>query len=261
MEHLTPEHIAGQALGHLDPLTETQLAHLAACADCRSELDVLTRTATVAQGGNTQPPMMPAPQVWDRIMAEVAADRSGGTAPDPLASSRSNETSEASSAGSALEERHAPVGPRRVRSTRPRWAIALVAAGLGLVVGIGGTVLVDRVGERSEIVASAALDPLPGHTGRGTAELVRTSGATELRVQVESVTPSEDYRELWLINTDLKRMYSLGVLPTSGAGTYPVPAQLAGGLDGFTIVDVSVEPYDGNALHSRNSLVRGVLPT
>ena len=264
MEHLTPEHLAGQALGHPELLTEAQLAHLAGCPDCGSEVEVLARTATVARRGIAQPPMIPGPHVWERVMADVAADRSGGTAPDPLVPSPSPSSSTVANGPSASvlggPAPRASVGPRRARTTR-RWSAVLVAAGLGLLVGVGGTVLVDLISSRSEVVASASLEPLPGHTGRGTAELVRTSGATALRIKVESVTPSEDYRELWLINTDLKQMYSLGVLPTSGAGTYPVPPQLAGGLDGFSIVDVSVEPYDGNALHSRNSLVRGVLPT
>lgn len=264
MEHLTPEHLAGQALGHPELLTEAQLGHLASCPDCQSEVDVLARTATVARGGIAQPPMMPGPHVWERIAAEVADDRGAGHGADPLATRPSGGAPVPTSPVSPREQPALPPRagvPRRAVRTRPRWAMVLVAAGLGLVIGVGGTVLVDLIGGRSDVVASAALDPLPGHTGRGTAELIRTSGTTELRVQVESATPSEDYRELWLINTDLKRMYSLGVLPTSGTGTYPVPAQLDGGLDGFTIVDVSVEPYDGNALHSRNSLVRGVLPT
>ncbi len=63
-----------------------------------------------------------------------------------------------------------------------------------------------------------------------------------------------------MINNDGKRMYALGVLPTTGSGTYPVPAQLGDSLDGFTIVDVSIEPYDGNAAHSLKSQVRGSLP-
>jgi hypothetical protein len=55
-------------------------------------------------------------------------------------------------------------------------------------------------------------------------------------------------------------MYSLGVLPVGGAGAYVVPAGLDDSLDGFTIVDVSLEPYDGNAAHSLRSQVRGTLP-
>jgi anti-sigma-K factor RskA len=65
---------------------------------------------------------------------------------------------------------------------------------------------------------------------------------------------------VWLINSDGKRMYSLGVLPATGSGTYPLPGLLGDGLEGFTIVDVSIEPYDGNPEHSRDSQVRGTLP-
>ena len=83
---------------------------------------------------------------------------------------------------------------------------------------------------------------------------------TELRVRVDATSPTQEYRELWLINTDGKRMYAVGVLPPTGTGTYPIPPQLNGDLAGFTIVDVSIEPYDGNVEHSHNSLVRGTLP-
>ena len=79
-------------------------------------------------------------------------------------------------------------------------------------------------------------------------------------MSVESPLPQDRYREVWLINNDGKRMYSLGVLPPSGSGTYPLPAQLGDGLEGFTIVDVSIEQYDGNPEHSRDSQVRGSLP-
>jgi len=42
-----------------------------------------------------------------------------------------------------------------------------------------------------------------------------------------------------LINTDGKRMYSLGVLPGGGTSTF-VPTGLGDELDGFTIVDISL---------------------
>jgi anti-sigma-K factor RskA len=66
---------------------------------------------------------------------------------------------------------------------------------------------------------------------------------------------------VWLINTDGQRMYTLGVLPDDGRASYPLPPELAGQLQGFTTVDVSIEPYDGNPAHSRESQVRGILPT
>jgi hypothetical protein len=111
-----------------------------------------------------------------------------------------------------------------------------------------------------QVAASTALSALPGQTGHGTAELLRTPNDPELRVSVDGPQPADRYREVWLINSDGQRMYSLGVLPESGTATYPLPTLLANGLDGFTIVDVSIEPYDGNPEHSRNSQVRGSLP-
>ncbi|WP_405059560.1 anti-sigma factor [Kribbella sp. NBC_01505] len=64
----------------------------------------------------------------------------------------------------------------------------------------------------------------------------------------------------WLCGrpADGKRMVSLGVLnPTSG-GTFQVPGQIT--AQGYRIVDVSLEPDDGNPEHSHDSIIRGTLP-
>jgi anti-sigma-K factor RskA len=147
-----------------------------------------------------------------------------------------------------------PVARRR----RKWWPIVAAAAALGLVVGAGATVIINR--NDVAVAASTPLSALPGQTGHGTAELLRGGDDPELRVSVDAPSPVDRYREVWLINSDGKRMYSVGVLPEGGSGTYPLPTLLANGLDGFTIVDVSIEPYDGNPEHSRNSQVRGTLP-
>ena len=46
----------------------------------------------------------------------------------------------------------------------------------------------------------------------------------------------------------------------NGVRYLPAAGTARGGLEGFTIVDVSIEPYDGNPEHSRDSQVRGTLP-
>ena len=130
-----------------------------------------------------------------------------------------------------------------------------------MIVGVGATAVVNLIQtDDAQVLSSTALVALPGHSGEGTAELIRERDTTELRVRVESAAPQQEFREVWLINADGKRMYSLGVLSTAGTGTYPLPARLSGSLEGFNIVDVSVEPYDGNVAHSHNSQVRGTLP-
>ena len=245
MVHLNPERLADVALEASEPLDREELEHVHSCHECQSELDALRRTVVVLRLADPVPPLAPDHRVWDRIASEIATDTAVAerdrAEPEPV-------------------EHVQPHSVRPRRRARPRRASVLLAAAVGLVVGIGSTVVVDTLGNRSDVVSSTPLVALPGHTGSGTAELVRTGGVTELRVRVEATSPSQEYRELWLINTDGKRMYAVGVLPPTGTRTYPIPPQLNGDLAGFTIVDVSIEPYDGNAEHSHNSLVRGTLP-
>ena len=247
MTHLDPELLAGVALESLDIVDPVQLQHLTGCAECQAEVNAFQRVTHTLQRADLTPPAIPEHRVWERIAAHVAVDEPAvvpGPSPLPL----------------HAVDGPAPAPPLKAGRTRPGRRTVLLAAAVGLVVGIGSTVAVNQTNSRSEVVSSTPLVALPGQNGSGTAELVRRRGVTELHVQVKASSPDQAYRELWLINTDGKRMYSVGVLPPSGAGTYPIPPQLSGGLSGFTIVDVSIEPYDGNAEHSHNSLVRGSLP-
>jgi len=58
-----------------------------------------------------------------------------------------------------------------------------------------------------------------------------------------------------MIDTDVTRLVSLG--PVRADGTYDLPP----GLDPaqFPVVDVSVEPLDGDPTHSGDSVLRGEL--
>jgi hypothetical protein len=246
MTHLDPELLAGVVLESSETLEPDQRQHLTECAECQAEVSAFQRVAVTLQRAERTPRAIPGPRVWERIAAQVAVDEPAVPGPPPLPLHAVDEP--------------APAPRSKAGPTRPGRRTVLLAAAVGLVVGIGSTVAVNQTSGRSEIVSSTPLVALPGQNGSGTAELVRRRGVTELHVQVKASSPDQAYRELWLINTDGKRMYSVGVLPPSGAGTYPIPPQLSGGLSGFTIVDVSIEPYDGNAEHSHNSLVRGSLP-
>ena len=247
MVHLNPDRLAEAALEGPDLLSSEEAAHLHGCTVCQSELAELRRSADLVRNADRDSLQRPADRVWARVQADLAADPPDA-APEAVRP--------ASSAGA------------RFRTSRPRRAargarrgLVLLAAAAGLVVGIGGTIVAGQVGGTPDVVASTPLVALPGHSGAGTAELLRHDGTAELRVRVDSDTvPAQNYRELWLINTDGKRMYSIGVLPPSGRGTYPIPPQLGTDLAGFTIVDVSSEPPDGDARHSLDSVVRGTLP-
>ena len=98
---------------------------------------------------------------------------------------------------------------------------------VGLIIGAGVTTVAVR--DRVEVTSSTALEALPDKPA-GTAELVNDRGRPELRVQIHAPPTPDRYKEVWLINTDGQRMYTLGVLPDDGRATYPLPPELAGQL-------------------------------
>ena len=280
MVHVNSALLAGHALGQDDALDAADQEHLASCSHCRAELDQYRRVVTLGQGTQaSETPTPPLDRIWRSIQAELApTSATEGTAatktmladsvPPVTANDRpasdvpgNDETANDKpvSVVAASDETTDAGGEKPIAGRRRKWwPIVAAAAALGLVVGAGATVIINR--NDVQVAASTALSALPGQTGHGTAELLRTPNDPELRVSVDGPQPADRYREVWLINSDGQRMYSLGVLPESGTATYPLPTLLANGLDGFTIVDVSIEPYDGNPEHSRNSQVRGTLP-
>lgn len=261
MSHVGAERLAGQALGDADALTSDELDHLATCPACLGELDELRNVVTLSTDHLADyRPMTPGPHVWQAIDASLRTEAAGTSvdgAARPYANPQPVHDSDgpSGSASGASSRRTATSTPQR----RP--GVALLAAAVGLIVGLSGVLGYQSLRSAdATVLASTPLRALPGHTGTGNAELVQAAGTRLLRVELDAPPAGPDYRELWLINTDGERMYSLGVLPPSGAQSYPIPPELAAGLQGYTIVDVSIEPYDGNSAHSRNSLVRGSLP-
>lgn len=243
MTHLDRDRLADRALG-TDPLTMAEEKHLDNCAECREELAQLSRIAELSRQPEELVPV-PADAIWRSVQGQLASQE-----PAPA---RTEVAAEPSPTPPSVREL-----PRR--TPRPRsWFLAAAAAAVGLIIGIGVTTVAVR--DRVEVTSTTALEALPGHTGQGTAEIVRDQGRPELKVQIDAPLTPDRYREVWLINTDGQRMYPIGVLPDDGKATYPLPPALAEQLQGFTIVDVSIEPYDGNPAHSRESQVRGTLPT
>jgi anti-sigma-K factor RskA len=244
MTHLDPDRLADRALGADDPLTAAEEKHLNSCAECRDELAELNRIAELGRNPERiAPQLVPTEAMWQSIQVQLATQ-------SPATTEAAAEPAPSSPTVTEL--------PRR--TPRPRsWLLVAAAAVVGLIIGVGVTTVAVR--DRVEVTSSAALEALPGQTGQGTAELVSDQGRPELRVQIDAPPTPDRYREVWLINTDGQRMYTLGVLPDDGRASYPLPPELTGQLQGFTIVDVSIEPYDGNPAHSRESQVRGTLPT
>jgi anti-sigma-K factor RskA len=190
--------------------------------------------------------------VWQRIAAEAGLESSRPVAvPD----------SSADSPAEPIQARRlSPVEPvadpaaRSVVRRRAGWlaAAAVVGAALGTSATLGWQALHDN---EPTVVASATLQPLPAKHGSGTAEVETATSGRELSVRVQGAAPKGSFLEVWLMS-DPQHLISLGVMDEDAA-TFAVPAGID--LDTYKVVDVSIEPYDGNPAHSSDSLVRGTL--
>jgi hypothetical protein len=276
------------ALG--EPVCSTaDLAHIEECERCTDELTSLRDVVGLARTGGADALVAPAPQVWDRIAAELGlgggASGSLTTTPPPgpdtspsspsltTAAASSPPTTSASRGGSspagASAESSSTLPDSSVGSTsadvvaldsrRPRpgrWIAA--AAAVGLVVGGGATWWVTAQPDAATVIATAVLEPLPGWDASGSAVVETMSdGSRVLVVDLDKSESSDDgFREVWLLKPDVSGLVSVGTLD-GASGRFDLPAGLD--LEQFSVVDVSEEQFDGDPAHSGDSIVRGPL--
>lgn len=160
----------------------------------------------------------------------------------------------------ALSEEPADIRSLRPAADAPRRGrgpvVALVAAAVVLVVAGVTFALTRSSGDDGQVIASVRLAVL-GSAGDGRAELVERDGHHQLRVETSGleVSPGDGYLEVWLLDAGVTRFVSLGPLRTDGV--YDVPGDVD--LGEYPVVDVSVEPVDGDPAHSGRSVLRGEL--
>jgi hypothetical protein len=127
---------------------------------------------------------------------------------------------------------------------------------VGGVVG-AGAVAVTR-DDNGAVVAATPLDPLAAESASGRAEVRAANGTRSLQVDLRAPALSGEYYEVWLMQPDAMHMVPVGVVHR-GDTVLPLPDGLD--LGTYPVVDVSVEPLDGNPAHSGISVVRGQLRT
>jgi hypothetical protein len=230
-QHSDPDQLALRALGEDLPELDQ---HLAGCAECRRELDELR--AVVATAREVEPedqPVAPPPAVWEAVSAELGLR---GVA-----------------AGDELAARRMPTGRRR-----GALLLAAAAAVTGIAVGAAGALLLsgDDSTAPAQVVAQADLAALPEHQGSGSATVHTSDGERVLVVDVSDLTKGDGFYEVWLLDSEAQRLVSLGLLE-GDEGRFPLPEQVDVGE--YPVVDVSIEPTDGDPAHSGNSVVRGTL--
>jgi hypothetical protein len=251
VQHCTPEQLALAALR--EPLPADDATHLDSCGACRAEVaslrrvvDALAVPELAAPGAAVPPP----PGVW----AGIAAATGVATAPRP----RTPDAAPAVPRPAAVAP---PTAPAEVVPLRTRRARLLPAAAASLVVGVGigaGAVALGTGDDDGLAVAAAALDPLDDRGATGEARAVeRPDGSRVLELDLSAADPDDGFYEVWLIDEAVEDMYSLGVVRGGGEIALEVPPGVD--LGEFPVVDVSLEPLDGDPLHSGVSVARGVL--
>ena len=167
--------------------------------------------------------------------------------------------------GEEPEGRVVPLEPRR-RRVRPMVlsgaaAVALVIAGVAAYVATRD--------DPAAVVASATLaydpdafDPLGAQAAAGAELLIRNGRHQVQLVDAELPAPEAGADlEAWLIRPDdqgnVADLVSLGLVDPADPGSLAVPPGYDPSL--YTVVDISVEPRDGDPAHSGRSILRGIL--
>jgi hypothetical protein len=232
LAHAEPQELAALAIDPDDVEPDIR-AHVASCDECGSRVAMLTGARNAAG----EAALVPAPPgVRDRVLVEALG---GEVAP--------------------LRRSTDVRGSQRARRVAvPLWAAGL-AAGVALVAGLGlGQVLVgDDTGSDETVIASTNLTTVEGTAARGVARLLESGSTLTLHVEARDLGDERALREVWLLNVDGTRMVSVGLLPVGEESDFGVPARLF--EEGYRIVDISVEPDDGDPTHSGVSVARGEL--
>lgn len=213
--------------------------------------------AILREGRQELPTERPSDDVWAAIAAEVDSDHgapSPGSEPDPAngggePDARSQPDPDEAVVGVESEE------VRSIRSARSWGRRAALLTAVAAAVALIAVPLYLALGDDGVTTRRAELAALGGFAGGGEAELDDHT----LRVELEGAEPLEGaFYELWLLDLEggeVKDLRSLGRV--EAGGSFIVPDDVD--LERFDVVDVSVEPDDGNPDHSGDSILRGGL--
>lgn len=250
MQHLPTDALAALALGESDARAE----HLDSCAQCRAELTALRATADRMRAAHVAPIEPPA-GVWDRILADIAPEGAAAAAGAQATSAAPTAEPDAASAAARM-----PAGDLVRRRRRRFSAGALLAACAGsavLAASLAVLIVTQSTGApRSTDLANAALEPLTTAVSPARAEVIERDGQRLLVVDADALPTVDGYLDVWLLDADAQQMVSLGVMDATST-ELALPAELD--LAAFPVVDVSIEPYDGDPTHSGDSIWRGAL--
>ncbi|MDQ2750962.1 MAG: anti-sigma factor [Pseudonocardiales bacterium] len=212
-------------------------AHLRTCEDCQQELV----SAVVAHASLTSA---------QRFAPEIVA---GSSQEHATASFDSATLPDLSAIFAQVREEAEQVARPVRRSRRPLYAVAAIAA--GIVIGTGGTALIQNLGDHNTPAGrSVALDAFQSGTASAKAT-VRTNGQMQLNAASLPKLDTQHRYEVWLTNKARSQMQPIGWIDTDGKATLTVPANL---MSRYNAIEVSVQDVDAATYtYSGTSVLRG----
>ncbi len=238
MQHPSEDDLALVALG--EPVVDVS-QHVASCPHCDAELKALTATVHTARRADLSLPSPPPQAVWERIADELGVDPSLEVA-----------------APASVQD--AGAGSSR-RTTRRPWRGRALAGAL-TVVGVAAAGLLVLGLLDPPLFGDPVATPLAALDGSGASGdvlLADDRDERSLLVETAGLPRPDGFYEVWLLDVDGERLVALGALDASGQGRLTVPDGVE--IAEYPVVDVSLEPDDGDPGHSGNSILRGDLPT
>ncbi|WP_147981947.1 anti-sigma factor [Streptomyces sp. MS191] len=240
MKHTDEETLAMMALG--EETEPSASLHLYECDQCRGEFEALRRVVTTMSTTDDADGdlLTPSEAVWDSIATELHLS----VTPDPSAPH--------DDAATISSSRPKPL--QRLR--RSTVALAACAALFGAASGSAITWWVTQTNSstRQTSADGKRLESLRS-TSAGYASLDDRSGSRSLNITVKDLPRTSGYFEVWLMDRTHTKLVSMGVLGPDGHATLPIPDNID--LREYSVVDVSVQPYNGKPDHSGDSIVRG----
>lgn len=253
--------LAGTSPGDAERVT---LAHAGACDRCRATVDEVRRVADLLRGTTAEDAgwLAPPDSVWSAVAARLDSPASDGVGGDPEPVRRLATAPAPPVPPTPTRTQPDELAARRERTRSPwlvGWAAGIAAAGLVIGLLTGRALWREPAQTAPTTVAQVTLDTLDTRQRGGEASVVRTRTGVDLTVDTTTPLDAGDgYLEVWLINRDLKRMVSVGVLRGEGTASFPITQSLID--QGYTVVDISKEHFDDQPAHSGDSLLRGSLP-
>ncbi|MEV0461051.1 anti-sigma factor [Catellatospora methionotrophica] len=254
VQHLTQDQLIQLAFD--EPDTSAATEHVAGCERCRGELRDLQQLSIVL-AASSQVRDLPAPpsQLWDRIAQQTGV---AAPAPAPVQPAAPAVAPVAARSASARPPGRSGASRPGARRRMARLSVAAAAVAVALVTGavMGSWWTRPAVVAQPTVLAAADLAAYgtTPKTASGQAHLVQ---GHRLRLHVAGLPAIDGYYEVWLIDPDTMRMFSIGTLGSAADGEFTLPANTD--LGAYRLVDVSAEHFDNDTAHSGESLLRGLL--